>query len=110
MRCAAIAHCSRPVVRLSRTRSRASSRAPRRALALRLRLADVLAHQLVDPAAAQQELTQARELAPDDPAVHEMTAVILATSDRDAAALAWREVSRLAEARGDHRTAGRAYA
>ncbi|HTR52582.1 MAG TPA: tetratricopeptide repeat protein, partial [Kofleriaceae bacterium] len=83
---------------------------PERALAMRLKLADVLAHQLGDAAGAQQELAAARELAPHDPSVAEMAAVILASRDRDAAAIAWREVAQLAEARGDRRTAGRAFA
>ena len=96
------------LVRLVRSRAQASDRA--RALAMRLRLADVLAHQLEDMAGAQQELAAARELAPDDPSVHEMAATILAATDRDAAVGAWREVARLADTRGDHRTAGRAYA
>jgi lipopolysaccharide biosynthesis regulator YciM len=96
------------LVRLLRARAVSSERD--RALALRLRLADVIAHQLGDPAGAQQELGHARDLAPEDPAVHEMAAVILATSDRAGAVTAWREVARLAEARGDHHTAARAYA
>jgi lipopolysaccharide biosynthesis regulator YciM len=96
------------LVRLVRSRAATSDRA--RALAMRLRLADVLAHQLADTAGAQQELAAARELAPDEPAVHEMAATILAATDRDAAVGAWREVARLADTRGDHRTAGRAYA
>ncbi|HEY1558608.1 MAG TPA: hypothetical protein VGF94_27485 [Kofleriaceae bacterium] len=91
-------------------RSRAAGSEPERALAMRLRLAEVLAHQLGDPHGAHQELAVARELAPHDPAVHEMAAVILASRDRDGAAVAWGEVARLAEARGDNRTAGRAYA
>jgi tetratricopeptide (TPR) repeat protein len=77
---------------------------------LHLRLADVFVHQLGDPVAAQQELAAARALAPDDPAVHEMTAAILVTSDPAAAITAWREVARLAELRGDHRTCARAWA
>ncbi len=81
-----------------------------RAVQLRLRLADVLAHHLGDAASAQLELAAATALAPDDPAIHEMTATILASSDRPAAILAWREVARLAEARRDHRTAARAHA
>ena len=81
-----------------------------RAVALRLRLADVFVHQLDDPHSAQQELAVARHLAPDDPAVHEMTATILSTIDPIAAVSAWQDVARLAEARGDHRTAARALA
>ncbi|HEY0254173.1 MAG TPA: hypothetical protein VGC41_21740, partial [Kofleriaceae bacterium] len=59
---------------------------------------------------AHLELSAARALAPDDPAVHEMTATILGTTDPRAALNAWREVARLAEQRGDARTASRAYA
>ncbi|MGE0399781.1 MAG: hypothetical protein AB7T06_23910, partial [Kofleriaceae bacterium] len=81
-----------------------------RAVQLRLRLADVFVHQLDDPHSAQQELAVARHLAPDDPSVHEMTATILSTIDPVAAVAAWREVARLAEARGDHRTTARALA
>ena len=80
------------------------------AVQLHLRLADVFVHQLGDRAAAQRELATARELAPDDPAVHEMTATILGASDPAGAAAAWREVARLAELRGDHRTCARAWA
>src|SRR5262249_34975952 len=65
-----------------------------RAIQLRLRLADVFAHQLHDPAGAQQELEAARTLAPDDPAVHEMAAAILVASDPAAAVDAWRDVAR----------------
>ncbi|HEY0480211.1 MAG TPA: tetratricopeptide repeat protein, partial [Kofleriaceae bacterium] len=96
------------LVRLVRTRIAAADVA--RAVQLHLRLADVFVHQLGDPAAAQRELAAARERAPDDPAVHEMTATILGTDDRDGAAAAWREVARLAEQRGDHRTCARAWA
>jgi tetratricopeptide (TPR) repeat protein len=96
------------LVRLLRTRAAGSERA--RSLAMRLRLADVLAHQLGDTTGAQLELATARQLAPADPAVHEMTAQILSTTDRPAAIAAWREVARLAETRNDHRAAGRAYA
>ncbi len=81
-----------------------------RAVQLRLRLADVFVHQLEDPLGAQHELAAARELAPDDPSVHEMTATIMSTADPAAAIPAWREVARLAEARGDHRTCARAFA
>jgi tetratricopeptide (TPR) repeat protein len=81
-----------------------------RAVELRLRLADVFVHQLGDPASAQHELQVARQLAPDDPAVHEMTATILASSDPTAAVDAWREVARLAERRGDKKSGARAYA
>src|SRR6185436_2134430 len=73
-------------------------------------LADVFVHQLGDPANAQHELQVARELAPDDSAVHEMTATILASSNPTAAVDAWREVARLAEARGDKKSGARAYA
>ena len=55
-------------------------------------------------------VTAARALAPDDPAIHEMTATILSTKEPTAAVEAWREVARLAEARGDTRTCGRAWA
>ncbi|MGE5185381.1 MAG: hypothetical protein ACM31C_25130, partial [Acidobacteriota bacterium] len=81
-----------------------------RAVPLRLRLADVFVHQLHDPASAQLELAAARELAPDDPAVHEMSATILGAIDPGSAIAAWREVGRLAEARGDVRTAAHAHA
>ena len=93
------------LVRLLRARAGASE--AERAVQLRLRLADVLAHNADDPLGAQQELPAARALAPDDPAVHEMTATIL---QGRASVDAWREVARLAEARGDHRTAARAFA
>ncbi|MCW5805189.1 MAG: hypothetical protein KIT31_22650, partial [Deltaproteobacteria bacterium] len=91
-------------------RARAVTAEPARAVQLRLRLADVFVHQLGDADGAQQELIAAKALAPDDPAVHEMTATILSSSDPGAAVDAWREVARLAEARGDHRTCGRAWA
>jgi tetratricopeptide (TPR) repeat protein len=97
------------LVRLVRARA-VSSGDPARAVALRLRLADVFVHQLGDPGSAQQELAAARLLAPEDPAVHEMTATILATIDPPRAIEAWREVARLAEARSDHRTCARAWA
>ncbi len=97
------------LVRLVRARA-VSTTDPERAVALRLRLADVFVHQLGDPASAQQELTAARELAPEDPAVHEMTATVLGTIDPPKAIEAWREVARLAEARGDHQTCARAWA
>ncbi|MDQ3367038.1 MAG: hypothetical protein M3680_16565, partial [Myxococcota bacterium] len=97
------------LVRLVRARA-ASTTDPVRAVQLRLRLADVFVHQLEDPASAQQELAAARHLVPDDPSIHEMTARILATSDPAAAVDAWREVARLAEARGDTQTCGRAWA
>ncbi len=96
------------LVRLLRARAVASEIA--RAVELRLRLADLFVHQLGDPANAQHELAIARQLAPDDPAVHEMTATILASSDPAAALDAWREVARLGEARGDARSAARAFA
>ncbi len=97
------------LVRLVRARA-VSTADPVRAVALRLRLADVFVHQLGDPSSAQQELAAARLLAPEDPAVHEMTATILASIDPPRAIDAWREVVRLAEARDDHRTAARAWA
>jgi len=96
------------LVRLLRARAVTSDVA--RAVELRLRLADVFVHQLADAAGAQQELAIAKELAPDEPAVHEMTATILASSNPAAALDAWRDVARLAEARGDSRSAARAYA
>ena len=96
------------LVRLLRARAAASE--PARAVLLRLRLADVLVHHADDPAGAQAELAVARELAPDDPAVHEMSASLLVATDRGAAVDAWRDVARLAEGRGDRRTAARAYA
>src|SRR5690606_40737235 len=67
------------LVRLLRARA-VTSEIPR-AVELRLRLADVFVHQLGDPANAQHELAIARQLAPDDAAVHEMTATILASSN-----------------------------
>src|SRR5690606_2372966 len=79
------------LVRLLRARAVVATD-PARVVELRLRLADVFVHQLADPASAQHELAAARELAPDDPAVHEMTATILASSDPAAAIDAWREV------------------
>jgi tetratricopeptide (TPR) repeat protein len=91
-------------------RSRAVDAERERAVPLRLRLADVLVHQVGDRAAAQHELAAARDLAPDDPAVHEMTARILSSIDPPAAISAWREVARIAESRGDLRTAARAFA
>jgi tetratricopeptide (TPR) repeat protein len=97
------------LVRLVRTRVGGATDKPR-AVELHLQLADVFVHQLGDPAAAQHELAVARALAPDDPAVHELTAAILAKSDPAAAIAAWREVTRLAELRGDHRTGARAWA
>ena len=66
------------LVRLVRARAVITAD-PARAVQLRLRLADVFVHQLGDPASAQHELAVARELAPDDPAVHEMAATILST-------------------------------
>lgn len=96
------------LVRLLRARAVASD-IPR-AVELRLRLADLFVHQLGDPASAQHELAIARQLAPDDPAVHEMTATILASSNPGAALDAWREVARLFEVRGDTTSAARAYA
>lgn len=97
------------LVRLVRARAVVTSE-PARAVQLRLRLADVFVHQLADPASAQHELAVARHLAPDDPSVHEMAATVLATIDPIAAVDAWRDVARLAEARGDHRTCARAWA
>ncbi len=96
------------LVRLVRTRIALAE--PPRAVQLHLRLADVFVHQLGDRTGAHRELTAARDLAPDDPAVHEMTATILADSDPAGAAAAWREVARLAERRGDPRTCARAWA
>ena len=97
------------LVRLVRARAVITPE-PARAVQLRLRLADVFVHQLADPASAQQELAVATHLAPDDPAVHEMTATILSSINPAAAIDAWREVARLAEVRGDHRTSARAWA
>lgn len=91
-------------------RARAVTADLQRAIELRLRLADVFVHQLGDPNGAQHELEVARELAPDNPAVHEMTATILASSNPPAALEAWRQVARLAETRGDTRSAARALA
>ncbi|MGN6103488.1 MAG: tetratricopeptide repeat protein, partial [Kofleriaceae bacterium] len=97
------------LVRLVRARAVITAE-PARAVQLRLRLADVFVRQLHDPDSAQLELAAARAIAPGDPAVHEMTAAILTTSDPPAAVEAWREVGRLAELRGDHRIAARAWA
>jgi Tfp pilus assembly protein PilF len=97
------------LVRLLRARA-SSTQDAARSVQLRLRLADVLVHQLGDLAGAQEELAAARALAPDEPAVHEMTAAILTSHDPHAAVEEWRAVGRLAEARGDHRTAARAWA
>jgi len=96
------------LVRLLRARAVAAE--PTRAVELRLRLANVFVHQLGDPSGAQQELAAARELAPEEPRVHEMTATVLASSNPPAALAAWREVARLAETRGDTRSAARAFA
>src|SRR5262249_10157537 len=96
------------LVRLARARALTSDVA--RAVQLRLRLADVFVQQLGGLPGAQQELAAPRELAPDEPAGPEMTAKILTASDPEAAIAAWREVARIAEARGDHRTASRAFA
>jgi len=96
------------LVRLLRARAVTSD--TNRAVDLRLRLADVFVHQMGDLAGAQVELAVARELAPENPAVHEMTATILSSSNPLAALDAWREVARLAEGRGDTRSAARAYA
>jgi Tfp pilus assembly protein PilF len=99
------------LVRLLRSRAQHAQHAdPQRAVQLHLRLADVFAHNLRDQGNAHVELSAARAFAPDDPAVHEMTAVILAVSDPRAAVQAWREVARLADERGDTRTAARANA
>ncbi len=91
-------------------RSRAVEADNVRAVELRLRLADVLVHRLNDPLGAHHELDTARSLAPNDPAVFEMTAMILAASDPKAAVEAWRDVARLAADREDHRTGARAFA
>ncbi|HEV7555747.1 MAG TPA: hypothetical protein VGO00_09850, partial [Kofleriaceae bacterium] len=96
------------LVRLARARAVTSD--VTRAVQLRLRLADVFVRRLGDTASAEQELAIARRLAPDDPAVHEMTATILATENPAAAADAWRDVARIAETRGDHATSARAHA
>ncbi len=99
------------LVRLLRSRAQQAQHTdPERAVQLHLRLADVFAHQLGDPGNAHFELSTARALAPDEPSVHEMTAMLLGASDPRAAANAWREVARLGEERGDHRTAARAHA
>ena len=97
------------LVRLVRARA-ASTTDPARVVQLRLRLADVFMHHLDDAEGAQQELAAARALAPEDPSILEMTATILATREPAAAVEAWREVARLAEARGDARMCGRAWA
>ncbi len=97
------------LVRLVRARTAITSD-PGRVVAARLRLADVLVHHLGDSAGAQAELAAARELAPDDPAIYEMTARILEASDRPGAIAAWRAVARLSELRNDHRTCARAHA
>jgi tetratricopeptide (TPR) repeat protein len=97
------------LVRLVRARA-VSTADTGRAVQLRLRLADVFVHQLGDLASAQVELAAARNLAPEEPAIHEMTATILGSSDPAKAIEAWREVARLAELRGDHRAGARAWA
>ncbi len=97
------------LVRLLRARAQPNSDVPR-AVALRLRLAELFTNQLADPISAHAELAVARALAPDDPAVHEMTAVITAASDPAAAVKAWREVARLAETKRDPAMAARAHA
>lgn len=81
-----------------------------RAVALRLRLADIYAQQLSDATSARFELAAAEQLAPNDIAVHEMTATMLTSSDPGAAQIAWQQVARLAQEHEDHRTAGRAHA
>src|SRR4051812_17118752 len=68
------------LVRLVRARA-VSTADSARAIQLRLRLADVFVHQLGDPASAQLELAAAKQLAPEDPAIHEMSATILSTID-----------------------------
>ena len=99
------------LVRLLRSRAQQAQHAdPARAVQLHLRLADVFAHQLHDLGNAHLELSAARALAPDEPSVYEMTATILAVGDPRAALQAWREVARLADERGDARTAARAFA
>jgi tetratricopeptide (TPR) repeat protein len=91
-------------------RSRVGTADASHGVQLHLRLADVFVHHMGDLPGAQQELEAARALAPEDPAVHEMTATILTSREPSAATAAWREVARLAEARGDRATAARAYA
>ena len=81
-------------------RARGRPPSPRARSQLRLRLADVFVHQLGDPASAQHELAAARALAPDDPAVHEMTATILGD-----AAIRPRRSTRGARSRGSPRRA-----
>lgn len=81
-----------------------------RTVALRLRLAEVYAQRLGEAEAARSELAAAQALAPDDIAVHEATATMLATSDPSAAQIAWRQVARIAQTNQDRRTAGRAHA
>ena len=99
------------LVRLLRVRAQQAQHAePERAVQLHLRLADVFAHQLRDAGNAHLELSIARALAPEEPSVHEMSALLLEASDPPAAAQAWREVARLGEQRGDHRTAARSHA
>ncbi|HRC58896.1 MAG TPA: hypothetical protein PKU97_23395, partial [Kofleriaceae bacterium] len=53
-------------------RARAVIAPPEKAALLRLRLAEVLAHKLGDDAGAQAEVLAAREVAPAEPAVHEL--------------------------------------
>jgi Tfp pilus assembly protein PilF len=98
------------LVRLLRARAQPTATDLPRAVALRLRLAELFASQLNDPTSAYAELAVARALAPDDPAVHEITAAITAASDPAAAVQAWREVARLAEAKRDRAMAARAHA
>jgi Tfp pilus assembly protein PilF len=98
------------LVRLLRSRAQPAATDLPRAVALRLRLAELFASQLDDATSAYAELAVARALAPDDPAVHEITAAITAASDPPAAVQAWREVARLAEAKADRAMAARAHA
>lgn len=95
---------------LRRQAQRAEKVEAARAVALRLRLAEIYAHRMNNIENARVELAAAQTLAPEDLAVHETTATLLATADPAAAQIAWRQVARLAVARQDRRVAGRAQA
>ncbi len=79
-----------------------------RAVALRLRLAEIHAQRLSDIATARVELAAAQTLGPEELSVHEMTATLLAPTDPGAAQVALQQMARLAVARQDRRIAGRA--
>jgi tetratricopeptide (TPR) repeat protein len=95
-------------------RARAVTAAPERAAQIRLRLAEVLAYELGDAAAAHAEVSSALEVAPLDPSVHEMAAMLREVADDPTGArLAWLEVIDRAQHRsaaGDRRIEARAWA